>query len=50
MTKTICVWPDETWCNIDKIEEYTYMSDDYKEKQVDISWSDDQICEFIEAM
>ena len=25
----ICVWPDETWCFIGEIEQYSWMSDDY---------------------
>ena len=25
----ICVWPDGTWCNINNVEEYAHMSDDY---------------------
>lgn len=27
---TICVWPDDTWCYLEDLEEYlTWHSDDY---------------------
>ena len=30
----IAVWADYTWCHIEAIEEYTWMSDDYMEIHV----------------
>ena len=26
---TICVWSDSTWCYLNDLEEYSWMSDDY---------------------
>lgn len=26
----VCVWPDNTWCYIDDVEEYNWKSDDFK--------------------
>jgi DNA-directed RNA polymerase subunit M/transcription elongation factor TFIIS len=29
MTTYICVWPDDTWCYEDEVEQQTHKSDDY---------------------
>lgn len=26
----VCIWPDGTWCLLDEVEEFRWMSDDYK--------------------
>lgn len=31
----ICVWPDGTWCFLEDIEDYTWMSDDFSVLKVD---------------
>ena len=31
----ICVWPDGTMCDLEDIEEYSWMSDDYAIKDID---------------
>jgi hypothetical protein len=25
----ICIWPDDTWCELEYVEEYQFLSDDY---------------------
>lgn len=30
MPRVICVWPCGTWCDQEDIEQYSYMSDDYR--------------------
>ncbi|VTU31843.1 hypothetical protein H4CHR_02890 [Variovorax sp. PBS-H4] len=26
----ICLWPDDTWCYFEDLEEYLWMSDDFE--------------------
>lgn len=30
MSRLICVWPCGTWCDKNDIEEYNWMSDDFR--------------------
>lgn len=39
----VCVWPDETWCFQDDIEEYSWKSDDYIIYHVPDELSDEDI-------
>ncbi len=43
----ICLWSDGTWCEIDNIEEYSWMSDDYMKIDVPEEYRDN-IEEYIE--
>lgn len=31
---SICVWPDGTWCALEELHEYDWMSDDYEVKVI----------------
>lgn len=35
MKTRICIWPDDTWCDFDEVEEYGWKSDDYLDCWVD---------------
>lgn len=45
----ICLWSDGTWCEIDNIEEYSWMSDDYIKIDVPEEYWDN-IEEYIEIL
>jgi hypothetical protein len=36
----VCQWPDGTWCGLDEIDNYSWMSDDYEVIAVDASTPD----------
>lgn len=41
--KQICLWPDGTWCHIEDIEEFGFLSDDWASRWVPEEWIDEDI-------
>ena len=39
----IVIWPDDTWCYKDDLEEYGWKSDDYKTLMISDNLSDEEI-------
>jgi len=35
-TNVIALWPDNTWCYLEDVNQYTWMSDDYQLIRVEI--------------
>ena len=50
MYRTICIWPCGTWCDKDDIEEYTYMSDDYRLVTVGIHTPDEIVDNIVQYL
>ncbi len=48
--KVICYWADGTWTDIEYIEEYTYMSDDYTTIPVSLELEDEDIDRVVEDL
>ena len=40
MDSKVCIWPDGTWCLLSEVEEYSWMSDDYRIVRV-TEWDED---------
>ena len=49
--RTICVWPEGTWCHRDELEEFLLtMSDDYSLQEVPSDFSDSVIDVYVEKL
>jgi hypothetical protein len=40
MTKLVVRWPDETWCELDELHEYSWKSDDYEVIEVFVDYGE----------
>jgi hypothetical protein len=37
--RVICVWPDGSWCDLEDLDDYRWMSDDFQ--RIEVSWDID---------
>ena len=47
MWQTIYIWPDDTWCLPDELEEMSHKSDDYYIQEIPDTYTSDQIEQFV---
>ncbi len=48
--KSICYWPDGTWCNFNELDDYCWKSDDYSRIEISYEIDDDEIDRIVDDL